>query len=115
MSLKCLRNFMRKLHTSENSHQNLENNRIIIRNSFLRIAVEYGPWIPAPLRTNPTLGWDFDKELWKNSPSKKYSRMIWRQEYFWRKTTAEYLCRGFWATVRMLVYKSPLFLLFLIN
>ncbi|XP_043465792.1 uncharacterized protein LOC122500769 [Leptopilina heterotoma] len=24
--------------------------------------------------------------------------MIWRQEYFWRNTTGEYLCRGFWAT-----------------
>ncbi|XP_043473746.1 uncharacterized protein LOC122505927 [Leptopilina heterotoma] len=24
--------------------------------------------------------------------------MIWRQEYFWRKSTGEYLHRGFWAT-----------------
>ncbi|XP_043465804.1 uncharacterized protein LOC122500779 [Leptopilina heterotoma] len=62
------------------------------------IAVEYGDWIPAPLRRNPNLGWDFNEKLLQNSPPKKYCLMIWRQEYYWQRDTEQYLCRGFWAT-----------------
>ncbi|XP_043480322.1 uncharacterized protein LOC122510008 [Leptopilina heterotoma] len=63
-----------------------------------RIVVEYGRWVPVPHRINPNLGWDFSEELLNSTPPRKYSRMIWRQEYYWRRSTEEYLGRGFWAT-----------------